>query len=60
MKDSEPYDAALYRTRHAVEDVLQRLKVFRRPASRFEKTRRMFSAFICCVLAGIYTADNLW
>ena len=48
VKDPEPYDAALYRTRHAVENVFQRLKVFRRLASRFEKTKRMFFAFICC------------
>ena len=38
----------------------KRLKVFRRLASRFEKTKRMFFAFICCALAAIYTADNLW
>jgi transposase len=60
VKDPEPYDTALYRARHAVENVFQRLKVFRRLASRFEKTKRMFFAFICCALAAIYTADNLW
>jgi transposase len=60
VKNPEPYDAALYRARHAVENVFQRIKVFRRLASRFEKTKRMFFGFICCVLAAIYTADKLW
>lgn len=60
VKNPEPYDAALYRARHAVENVFQRMKVFRRLAMRFEKTKRMFFAFICCVLAAIYTADKLW
>jgi transposase len=60
VKNPEPYDAALYRARHAVENVFQRLKVFRRLATRFEKTKRMFFAFICCVLAAIYMTDKLW
>ncbi|RYD87084.1 MAG: IS5/IS1182 family transposase, partial [Sphingobacteriales bacterium] len=60
VRDPEPYDAALYWTRHAVENVFQRLKVFRRLASRFEKTKRMFFGFIRCALAAIYIADNLW
>jgi transposase len=56
----EAYDTELYRARHVVENVFQRIKVFRRLASRFEKTKRMFFAFICCALAAIYTADKLW
>ncbi|MDB6135373.1 MAG: transposase [Verrucomicrobiales bacterium] len=56
VKDPGPYDAALYRTKRAVENVFQRFKVFRRLASRFEKKKRMFFAFICCALASIYTA----
>lgn len=60
VKNPEPYDAALYRARHAVENVFQRMKLFRRLASRFEKTKRMFFGVICFVLAAIYTADKLW
>ena len=60
VRNPEPYDSALYRARHAVENVFQRMKVFRRLASRFEKTKRMFFAFVCCTLAAIYTADKLW
>lgn len=55
VKNPEPYDQTLYRTRHVVENVFQRLKVFRRISSRFEKTKRMFFAFLCCALA----ADSL-
>lgn len=58
--EDQPYDAAPYRARHAVDNVFQRLKVFRRLATRFEKTKRTFFAFICCVLVAIYTAGNLW
>lgn len=60
VKNREPYDAARYRARHAVENVFQRMKVFRRLASRFEKTKRKFFGLVCCVLAAIYTTDNLW
>lgn len=60
VKNPEPYDAALYRTRHVVENVFQRLKIYKRVASRFEKTKRMFFAFVCVVMAAIYTEDELW
>jgi transposase len=60
VKNPESYDTLLYRTRHVVENVFQRLKVYRRVASRFEKTKRMFFAFVCVVLAAIYTEDEIW
>ena len=53
VKNPEPYDTALYRARHAVENVFPRMKVFRRLGSRYEKIKRMFFAFICCALAAI-------
>ncbi len=59
VKKPEPYDAALCRARHVVENVFQRLKVFPRLATRFDKTKLMFSVFICCVLAANYMADKL-
>jgi transposase len=46
VKNPEPYDAALYRARHVVENGFQRLKVFRRLATRFEKTKRMFCLYL--------------
>ena len=58
VKNPEPYDAALYRTRHVVENVFQRLKIYKRVASRFEKTKRMFFAFVCVVMAAIYRRNG--
>ncbi len=60
VKNPEAYDVELYRTRHVVENVFQRLKIYKRVASRFEKTKRMFFAFVCVVMAAIYTEDELW
>ncbi|MES2468109.1 MAG: IS5 family transposase [Verrucomicrobiota bacterium] len=60
VENPEPYDVVLYREGMPWENVFHRLKVFRRLASRSEKTKRMFFAFICCVLAAIYTTDKLW
>lgn len=59
-KVPEAYDATLYRARHCVENVWQRIKVFRRVASRFEKTLRMFEFFVILALATIYERDGLW
>lgn len=56
----EPYDEALYRTRHCIENKFQRLKVFRRVATRFETTKRMFLAFITIALSFTYERDGLW
>lgn len=56
----EPYDEALYRTRHCIENKFQRLKVFRRVATRFETTKRMFLAFITIAFSFTYERDGLW
>jgi len=40
------YDTHLYKDRHLVENFFQRIKRFRRIASRFEKLARNFLAFL--------------
>ena len=51
VKNPEPYDMELYKSRHAIENKFQRLKVFRRVAARFEKTRRMFFMFVILAIS---------
>ena len=41
-----PHDQALYRERHAIENFFQRLKRFRKIATRYAKTRVMFRGAI--------------
>lgn len=60
VKNPEPYDEALYKTRHTVENSFQELKVFRRVATRYEKTKRMFSAFVTVALSSVYEKFKLW
>lgn len=60
VKKPESYDRILYRTRHCVENKFQRIKVFRRVASRFEKTTRMFRMFLIFSISATYTKDGLW
>jgi transposase len=60
VKNPESYDKGLYRTRHCVENKFQRLKVFRRVASRYEKTKRMFYMFVIVAFSVTYEKDNLW
>jgi transposase len=50
----------LYRSRHCVENGWQKIKVFRRVASRFEKTLRMFELFVILSLATVYERESLW
>ena len=59
-KNPEPYDEALYRTRHCIENKFQRIKVFRRVATRYETTKRMFLMFITVALSSTYEKDDLW
>ena len=59
-KNPESYDELLYRTRHCVENKFQRLKVFRRVACRYEKTKRMFYGFVITALSATYENNNLW
>ena len=60
VKNPEPYDEVLYRTRHCIENKFQRLKVFRRVANRYEKTKRMFFMFIIVAISATYEKDGLW
>lgn len=59
-KNPEPYDELLYRSRHCIGNLFQRLKVFRRVATRFEKTSRMFLAMVLISLSATYEKFNLW
>jgi transposase len=59
-KCPEPYDKELYRSRHSIENIFQRIKVFRRVATRYDKTDRMFILFITVALSAIYEKDSLW
>ena len=59
-KQPEPYDEVLYRSRHCIENLFQRIKVFRRVSTRYEKTSRMFLAFLLLSIAAIYSRDELW
>ena len=60
VKNPEPYDKELYRSRHAIENLFQRMKVFRRVATRYEKTSRMFLMFATVALSCYYTKFKLW
>ena len=41
-----PHDTEMYKWRHLVENAIQRLKEWRRLATRYDKTDTSFSAFI--------------
>lgn len=60
VKNPEPYDKDLYKTRHCVENKFQSIKLFRRIATRFEKTKRMFFAFVTLGMAADYEKQKLW
>jgi transposase len=60
IKWPEPYDEALYRSRHCIENVFQRIKVFRRVATRYDKTDRMFLLFVTVALSAVYEKNSLW
>jgi transposase len=46
LKDQREYDHHLYKERNLVERFLNRIKQFRRVATRYEKTARNFLAFV--------------
>jgi transposase len=48
------YDRRLYRRRHRVENFFQRLKRYRRVATRYEKLAENFFAMICLAAALIW------
>jgi transposase len=45
-KEAIPYDTEMYRWRHLIENCFQRLKEFRRIATRYDKTDTSFAAVI--------------
>jgi transposase len=60
VKQPEAYDKELYCSRHCIENSFQRIKVFRRVATRYDKTDRMFILFITVALSAVYEKDSLW
>jgi len=59
-KEPEPYDEHLYRSRHCIENLFQRIKAFRRVATRYEKTKRMFLAMLVFSVSATYEQFGLW
>ena len=59
IKNPELYDEALYGTRHCVENKFQSLKVFRRVARRYGKTKRMSYMSIIISISVTYERDSL-
>lgn len=51
-KIQREYDVDLYKERNNVERMFNKLKQFRRIATRYDKTALSFFAFLC--IAGIY------
>ena len=49
-----PYDAELYKERHLVECFINKIKHFRRIATRYEKTSTAYMAMLCLVPAVIW------
>ena len=59
-KCPEPCDESLYKARHCIENLFQRLKVYRRVATCYEKTSRMFLALVLWSVAATCDQFNLW
>jgi transposase len=53
VQANPPLTSDLYRERHRIEDLLARLKAFRRIATRYEKLHVNFAAMVtlACLLA---------
>ncbi len=49
-----PYDAALYRQRHKVENLFAKLKDWRRIATRYDRCAHTFFSAICIAAAVIF------
>ena len=58
-KIPEQYNEDLYKARHCIENLFQRIKVFRRVATRYEKSKRMFLAMIVFSVSAVYERDGL-
>ena len=52
--DPHEYDEHIYKERHAIECFFSKIKYFRRVFSRFDKSARNFTAFLCFVGAFIW------
>ena len=53
-KISYPYDKALYRQRHKVENLFAKLKDWRRIATRYDRCAHTFFSAICIAAAVIF------
>ena len=51
--DPEPYDEGAYRERNRIERLFAKLKEFRRLATRYDKTKRMFTGWLHLALGFI-------
>ena len=49
-----PHDKVLYKERHLVECFINKIKHFRRIATRYEKTARSFLSLLCLAAAWIW------
>jgi transposase len=55
-KEQRPYDRELYKERNLVERFFQKLKQFRRIATRYEKLKRNYQAMLDLVCSVIWLA----
>ena len=53
-----PYDKELDRTRNRVERIFNKLKQFRRLATRYDKLAKTFLAAVCLVPAFLITRNS--
>jgi transposase len=56
-REQRPYDRTLYRQRNVIERCFNRLKQFRRFATRYDRRARFFLAFIHLAAATIWLAN---
>jgi transposase len=54
-KRRRPYHRGIYRRRHQVENFFQRIKRYRRVATRYEKLAVTFFAMVCFAAALVWT-----
>ena len=52
------YDEEKYKSRHLIENIFQRVKRFRRIATRYDKLARIFAAFLILVIVYLVTRDE--
>jgi transposase len=54
LKPRAPYDKALYRRRHKIENFFAKLKDWRRIATRYDRCAQIFFSAICIAAAVIF------